>query len=73
MKWNETKEQTSIKQRPREEVQKEYQALCETAGDKQFQVSTLQAQLYLINEKLFKLSEEFEILNKPQKENLSAP
>lgn len=68
MEWKEQKPQ--VKTRPKEEVQKEYKALCEAAGDKQFQVTTLQAQLYLINEKLFKLSEEFE--KKPE-ETLRAP
>lgn len=70
MDWKEPAKQIEPKQRPREEVQKEYQTLCEAAGDKQFQISTLQAQLYLLNEKLFKLSEEFEKLNT---ERLSAP
>ncbi len=71
MQWNEVKT-PEIKKKPREELQKEYQTLCETAGDKQFQISNLQAQLYLINERLFKLSEEFS--EKPAtKENLKAP
>lgn len=42
-----------------EELKREFKEICTEAGSKQFEISKLQAQLYLLNEKLFKLNEVF--------------
>jgi hypothetical protein len=72
MQWNEAKP-PQPKVQSEEDLKSEYKEICAAAGDKQFEISKLQAQLYLLNEKLFKLAEVFEKTDKKVKETLSAP
>lgn len=54
------------------EIQKEYAELCGAAGDKQYRVMELKAQLDTINQRLFALNKEFMALkeNKEKVETL---
>lgn len=67
MEWKESKPSESQK-RTKADIQKEYVDLCSLAGERQFQVTKLQAELYMINEQLFKLQEEFKLTGTTIKE-----
>ncbi len=61
------------KARGKEEVQKEYAELCGMAGDKQYRVLELNAQLQQINEKLFSLNQEHIKLMQAEPHQEAAP
>ena len=71
MLWKDGNIAPQAQPKPREDLQTKYKQLAEVLGDKYFQMKTLEAQIYLLQEQMFKLSEEFEKTDKDIKEKLS--
>lgn len=58
-----------VSERTKEQINQEYGNTCAQIGERMFQISVMQAEIAKLNEKVYKLGEEMQVLNQGAKSN----